>query len=66
VDFARRKWIDMKDPRVAATVRFLAGQPLPGFPTLTTPLLTAAKADEVLNTPIPLSANLALRKLYFS
>ena len=56
----------MKDPRVAATVRFLAGQPLPGFPTLTTPLLTAAKADEVLNTPIPLSANLALRKLYFS
>lgn len=65
-DFSRRKWIDMKDPRVSATVRFLAGHPLPGFATLATPLLTDAEADAVLNTPVPLSANLALRKLYFS
>jgi len=65
-DFARRKWIDLKDPRVAATVGYLAGQPLPGLGTLATPLLTAEQADAVLNTPVTLAENLALRKLYFS
>lgn len=65
-DFARRKWIDLKDPRVAAMVGYLAGQPLPSLGTLATPLLTAAQAAEVLTTPVALSENLALRKLYFS
>lgn len=65
-DFARRKWIDLKDPRVAATVGYLAGQPLPGLGTLATPLLTAAQAAAVLTTPVTLAENLALRKLYFS
>jgi hypothetical protein len=65
-DFARRKWIDLKDPRVAATVGYLAGQPLPGLGTLATPLLTAEQAAAVLNTPVTPAENLALRKLYFS
>lgn len=65
-DFARRKWIDLKDPRVIATVRYLAGQPLPGLGTLAQPLLTAEQADAALNTPVALGENLALRKLYFS
>jgi hypothetical protein len=65
-DFARRKWIDLEDPRVAATVGYLAGQPLPGLGTLATPLLTAEQAVAVLNTPVTPAENLALRKLYFS
>lgn len=65
-DFARRKWIDLKDPRVAATVGYLAGQPLPGLGTLPTPLLTAEQATTVLNAPVAPGENLALRKLYFA
>lgn len=65
-DFARRKWIDLKDPRVAATVHYLAGQPLPGLGSLAQALLTAEQADAVLDTPVVQSENLALRKLYFS
>lgn len=65
-DFARRKWLHLKDPRVVASINYLAGQPLPGFSTLAQPLLTAAEADAALTTPVAPGENLALRKLYFS
>lgn len=65
-DFARRKWIDLKDSRVAAMVSYLAGQPLPSLGTLAPPLLTAEQAAEALTTPVAPTENLALRKLYFS
>lgn len=65
-DFGRRKWIDLKDLRVIAAFRYLAGQPHPVLGTLEQPLITVDVANVALNT-LPTSAdNLALRKLYFS
>ena len=64
-DFARRKWIDLKDARVVATVNYLAGESMPVFGILTEPLLTREQADAVLNTPVADFDNLATRKLYF-
>lgn len=65
-DFSRRKWIDLKDPRVIAALWYLAGQPHPVLGTLAAPLLTSAAVATILSTPVPLKDNLALRKLYFS
>lgn len=65
-DFARRKWIDLKDPQVIATVNYLAGHPLPPFAVLTTALIIQAQADKILSTPVADKENRALRKLYFS
>ncbi len=65
-DFARRKWIDLKDPRVIAALWYLAGQPHPVLGTLTSPVLSAATVTSALSTPVVLAENLALRKLYFS
>lgn len=65
-DFSRRKWIDLKDPRVIAALWYLAGQAHPVLGTLSTPLLTPAAVTTILTTPVPLKDNLALRKLYFS
>lgn len=65
-DFARRKWIDLKDPRVIAAVHYLAGQPHPVLGTLDPALLTATQADMVLNAPVLPAENLALRKVYFN
>lgn len=65
-DFARRKWIDLKDPRVIAAVNYLAGQPHPVLGTLDPALLTATQADMVLNAPVLPAENLALRKVYFN
>ena len=65
-DFARRKWIDLKDPRVIAMVQFLAGHVHPALGTLATPLLTDAQAADVLGTKPAAVENLAVRKLYFS
>lgn len=65
-DFSRRKWIDLKDPRVLAALMYLAGQPHPVLGTLATPLITVDIANAAVNTkPLP-SENLALRKAYFS
>ncbi|MFN3375246.1 MAG: hypothetical protein ACK40S_01665 [Burkholderiaceae bacterium] len=64
-DFARRKWIDLKDPRVAGAVQYLAGQAHPVLGTLAQPLLTPAQAAVVLGTKPTPAENLALRKLYF-
>lgn len=65
-DFSRRKWIDLKDPRVIAALWYLAGQPHPVLGTLATPLLTPTAVTTILTTPVPLKDNLALRKVYFS
>lgn len=65
-DLARRKWIDLKDPRVIAALWYLAGQAHPVLGTLSTPLLTAEVVASTLNTPVADAENLALRKLYFS
>lgn len=64
-DFARRKWIDLKDPRVTSAVHYLAGQTHPLLGTISQPLLTTVKADEILNTIVSPSENRALRALYF-
>lgn len=65
-DFARRKWIDLKDARVIAALWYLAGQPHPVLGTLASPVLSAATVTSALSTPVALAENLALRKLYFS
>lgn len=65
-DFGRRKWIDLKDPRVIAAVQYLAGQPHTILGTMAQPLLTPEQATAVLSTPVAEAENLALRKLYFS
>ena len=65
-DFGRRKWIDLKDPRVIAAVQYLAGQPHAVLGTMAQPLLTPEQIAAVLTTPVAPAENLALRKLYFS
>ena len=65
-DFGRRKWIDLKDPRVIAAVQYLAGQPHAVLGTMALPPLTAEQAAAVLTTPVAPAENMALRKLYFS
>lgn len=65
-DFARRKWIDLKDPRVIAAVMYLAGQPHPVLGTLAEPLISGATAAAAVTTRPAPGENLALRKLYFS
>lgn len=62
----RRKWIDLRDQRVAAALYYLAGQPLPGVGTIAAPILTSTEVATILTTPVALAENLALRKLYFS
>lgn len=62
----RRKWIDLKDPRVAAALYYLAGQPIPGIGTIAAPILTVEEVQTILTTPVAPMENLALRKLYFS
>lgn len=62
----RRKWIDLRDPRVAGALAYCAGHPLPGVGTIASPLLTDAEVTAVLTTPVEPQENLALRKLYFS
>lgn len=61
----RRKWIDLKDPRVAAALYYLAGQPVPGIGTIAAPILTVEEVQAILATPVEPLENLALRKLYF-
>ena len=65
-DFARRKWIDLKDPRVIGAVWYLAGQPHPVLGTLSQPLISSEVAAAALDTKPTSAENLALRKLYFS
>lgn len=65
-DLARRKWVDLKDPRVAGSLYYLAGHTVPVLGTLAAPILTDAEVVAILTTPVPLEANRALRKVYFS
>lgn len=65
-DLNRRKWVDLKDPRVAMALGYLAGQTVPGIGTIAAPILTPAEVNIFLTTPVQPEENLALRKLYFS
>lgn len=64
-DLSRRKWVDLKDPRVAMALGYLAGQTVPGVGTIAAPILTPAEVTAFLGTPVRPDENLALRKLYF-
>lgn len=65
-DLNRRKYVDLKDPRVAAALYYMAGQTIPSVGTIAIPIFDAAFAASVLNTPVILKENFALRKAYFS
>jgi hypothetical protein len=52
-----RKWIDLKKPEVAQSVAYI-GTKVSG--------ITAEVQTAVLNNPVSLEENMALRKLYFS
>ena len=52
-----RKWLDLKLPDVAQSVAYVGSK---------VPAVTAELQDAILNTPVALDENLALRKLYFS
>jgi len=65
-DLSRRKWVNLRDPRVAVALNYLAGVAVPGIGTIAAPILTAAEVTAMLNTPVAPEENLALRKLYFS
>lgn len=52
-----RKWVDLKRPDVAQSLAYI-GTKIAGF--------TAAAQNEIVNTPVTLEENLALRKQYFS
>lgn len=65
-DLGRRKWVDLQDSRVAASLYYLAGHTVPVLGTLAVPILTDAEVLAILTTPVPMEANRALRKVYFS
>lgn len=52
-----RKWIDLKRTDVAQSIAYIASV----VPSLTTEL-----QDSILNTPVSLEENLALRRIFFS
>ncbi len=64
-DLGRRQWVDLKDPRVAAALNYMAGHTAAGLGTMLTPILTDAEVAAILTTPVAPSENLALRKQYF-
>lgn len=64
-DLSRRMYINLKDPRVATTLGFLAGEDTPGLGTLSPALITEAVKTFALNNPVTLEENRSLRALYF-
>lgn len=64
-DLSRRKWVDLQDDRVAASLYYLAGHTVPVLGTLAVPILTDAEVAATLTTPVATEENRALRKLYF-
>ena len=52
-----RKWLDLKLPEIAQSISYIGTK----IPAVTTELQSA-----ILNTPVGVEENLALRKLYFS
>jgi hypothetical protein len=65
-DLARRKWIDLKNPKVAGGLYYLAGQTVPTLGTLASPILTLQEVAAILAVPALPIENMAMRKLYFS
>jgi hypothetical protein len=64
-DLSRRKYVDLKDPKVAAALNYMAGHATPGIGTIATPIFNDAFVANVINTPALLKENFALRKAYF-
>ena len=52
-----RKWLDLKLPELVQSVTYVGAK---------VPAVTTELQDTILNTPVALAENLALRKLYFS
>ena len=64
-DLNRRKWVDLKDPRVEQVLNYIAGHTDPVLGTISKALLTDQQVLDILTTPVSSAENLALRKLYF-
>lgn len=65
-DLSRRKYADLKDPRVAAALNYMAGHTIAGIGTIAAPIFNDAFVSGVLTTPVIQKENFALRKAYFS
>jgi len=65
-DLSRRKYVDLKDPRVAIPLGYMAGRAVPGVGTIAAPIFSEAFMAGVLTTPVAIKENYALRKVYFS
>jgi hypothetical protein len=61
-DLNRRKYVDLKDPRVATSLNYMAGHTIPGIGTIAAPIFNDAFVAGVLNTPVILKENEWLRK----
>lgn len=64
-DVSRRKYVNLKDPRVEKSLRFLAGEVDPDMGTLETPLITAEIKEYALTHPVDIEENRSLRAVYF-
>ena len=65
-DLSRRKYVDLRDPRVETALDYMAGQTVAGIGTIATPIFDSAFVEGVLSTPVILKENFALRKAYFT
>jgi hypothetical protein len=65
-DLSRRKYVDLKDPKVAVALNYMSGVTIPGVGTIAVPIFNAAFVTNLLNTPVVIRENFALRKAYFS
>lgn len=65
-DLSRRKYVDLKDPRVAVALNYMAGHTIAGIGTIATPIFNDAFVSGVLTTPTIAKENFALRKAFFS
>lgn len=64
-DLSRREYINLKDPRVATTLGFLAGDVTPGLGTLEPALITQEVKTFALTNPVSIEENRSLRVKLF-
>lgn len=60
-DLNRRKYVDLKDPRVAVALNYMAGHTIAGIGTIATPIFADAFVAKVLTTPTTHAENNVLR-----
>jgi hypothetical protein len=60
-DLSRRKYVDLRDPKVAVALNYMAGHTLPGIGTIAAPIFDDAFVATVLTTPTTLKENMSLR-----